>query len=435
MGAHYFVSYLILVFAWVLSGPLTAAALSFLISGISLYLFLITKEPAYLLQLFYYAVFYIGMVFYLLGVQKKNNNKQLAREKLIEESHWLQVEIDKKDLLKKALEKKIERFLGLSKFSEQLKEAKDVETAAKEIAQKAYDALEKAEECVLYLVNENRQKLSLIAGESSGGIIIKEKEGSIFDQWVMKNSQGLMIEDSRNDFRFPAETRLEYQRLRSVCASPLMTGNKILGVVRASASAQGVFNADDLRLLDIFSNLGSVTLKNLLLYTRMKEMAIHDSLTGLYLKRYFEERLSEEKKRADYNKVSFGLVLIDIDHFKRYNDEYGHSAGDIVLKNISSVIEKCIEPADFAARYGGEEFVVLLPNKNKKEAHAIAEKLRTAIESSKFVFRRMEGRVTASLGAVAYPSDGRSEEELIRSADKYLYQAKHMGRNKVCGSS
>ena len=434
ISAHYFVVYLILIFSWALSGPLVAAILSFLISGISLYFFLVTKEPVFLFLILLCSAFYIGVVSALLSAQRITNNKKIAREKLIEDYHWAQGEISKKELLKGALEKKIEKFINLNRFSEELKVTKNVESAAQKIVKKVSLVLGRADECALYLVNENRQQLSLAAGESSYGTVIKEKEGSIFDQWVMKNSQGLMIEDARSDFRFPTDLKGDARPLRSVCASPLMTGNKVLGVVRVSGALPGMFNTDDLRLLDIFSSLGAVTLKNLLLYAKMEEMAIHDGLTGLYLKRFFEDKLAEEKRRADYSRTSFSLVLIDIDNFKRYNDDYGHSAGDIVLKNIAGVLSEYLEPTDLAARYGGEEFVALLPNKNKKEARAAAEKLRGAIESAKFVFRRVEGKVTASLGVVTYPEDGRSEEELLQSADRYLYQAKHLGRNRVCGS-
>jgi diguanylate cyclase len=224
------------------------------------------------------------------------------------------------------------------------------------------------------------------------------------------------------------------QRPRSICANPLMTGNKVLGVVRASAASPNIFSTDDLRLLDIFSNLGSVTLKNLLLYAKMEEMAVHDSLTGLYLNRYFKERLSEERRRADYGRKLFSLIMIDVDHFKKCNDNYGHSAGDIVLKNIASIILSCLESVDLAARYGGEEFIVLLPNKNKKEASAVAEAIRLKIETHPFIFRRVETHVTASLGVVAYPEEGGDEEELLRKVDQCLYHAKRLGRNRVCGN-
>jgi diguanylate cyclase (GGDEF)-like protein len=219
--------------------------------------------------------------------------------------------------------------------------------------------------------------------------------------------------------------------LRSLCASPLVTENKVLGVVRVNSSRAGTFNADDLRLLDVISGLGAVTLRNLLLYAKMEELAIRDSLTGLYVNRYFQERLAEEISRAFLDKTSFSLILLDIDYFKKYNDEYGHSAGDLVLRNISTLISHCVEPSDIVARYGGEEFIVLLPNRKKKEAALFAEKIRSEIEKNRFMLRRAEGRVTASLGVATFPDEGRTKEEIIWAVDKKMYKAKSQGRNQV----
>jgi len=433
IAAYYFISYLVLLFAWVLSGPTVAAVLSFLFSAVSLYIFLVTKEPAFLLELFFYAVFYLSAVSFLSSVQKKNNNRQIVKEKLTEDIHWTQAEASRKDVLKTALNKKIDRLMNLREFSEELKVVKDVQTASQRIVKEAYEILGKADACILYLVNESQQQLSLVAGQSSNDAIVKETNGTVFDQWVMKKAKGLLIADTANDFRFSAEPLTTASRPRSVCANPMMTGNKVLGVVSASAMKPGIFNTEDLRLLDIFSDLGSVTLKNLLLHARMEEMATHDGLTGLYLNRYFKERFSEEWRSADDRRGSFALIMMDVDFFKKCNDTYGHSAGDIVLKNIASIIRSCLDFKDCAARYGGEEFIVLLPDKNKKEAMAVAEQIRSKIEAHPFVFRRIKARTTVSLGVVAYPEKTGTDEALLRMADEALYRAKSLGRNRVCG--
>jgi diguanylate cyclase (GGDEF)-like protein len=434
VAAQYLASYMILLLAWALSGPLTAASLSVMAVCVSIYLFLISKEPAFLLQVIFFAVFYVAMVFFLLREQRKNNAKQIAKEKLLEDARWAQADILKKTSLKISLEKKVDRFIELRGFSEELKEIKNIQSAGERIVKEAAAALNKTEQSVLYLVNENRQQLSLIASWSRSSSADEEKDGSPFDQWVMKKGQGLMIEDSYNDYRFSLDRRENALRRRSVCASPLVTENKVFGVLRVSSSETGEFSADDLRLLDAFSNLASVTLRNMLLYAKMQEMATYDSLTGLYLYRHFQTCLADQCRRALLEKKTFGLILIDVDHFKRYNDEYGHAAGDIVLKNIASVILRHVGPTHLAGRYGGEEFLILLPDKNKKETAKIAEKLRASIESNKFVFRRIEARVTASMGVASFPEDGNSDKELVRTADKYLYRAKELGRNRVCGS-
>ncbi len=435
VAPQFFISYIILTLAWALSGPFAAAVLSLLAAVVSLYFSLSAREPAIFLQLFAYAALFIFMVSYLHRVQKRTNDQKIVREKILEEIHLVEEASHGKDLLKKALADKIARFLDLHRFSAELKDHTVLRDAAQKIVNEVRDALWKADECALYLVNESRQELSLVAGSRADGEAVREKGGSLFDRWVMKKSQAIMIEDAENDFRFPKEAVPDVVPLRSVCASPLMTENKVLGVVRASSSRPESFSSDDLRLLDIFSSLGAVTLRNILLQGRMEELAIRDGLTGLYLNRYFQERLSEEIQRSRVNDEPFSVILIDIDHFKRYNDEFGHAAGDLVLKNVAELLLKKLESADLVARYGGEEFVALLPGKGKKEALAAAEKIRSEIEKTKFYVRRVEKRVTASMGLSFFPKTGRTKEELMWAADKNLYEAKNSGRNRVCGNS
>ncbi|MGH7197912.1 MAG: diguanylate cyclase [Candidatus Omnitrophota bacterium] len=435
VAPQFFISYTILVLAWALSGPIAAAILSLLAAVVSLYFSLSAREPAIFLQLFAYGALFVFMVSYLHKVQKNTNDQKIAREKIIEEIHLVEEASQGRDHLKRALEDKIARFLDLHRFSAELKDHTVLRDAAQKIVNEVRGALRKADECALYLVNESRLELSLIAGSRADGEAVREKEGSLFDRWVMKKSQAIMIEDAENDFRFPKEAAPESAPLRSVCASPLMTENKVLGVVRASSARPESFSADDLRLLDIFSSLGAVTLRNILLHGRMEELAIRDGLTGLYLNRYFQERLSEEILRSRPGNAPFSVMLIDIDYFKRYNDEFGHAAGDLVLRHIAALLLKKLESADLVARYGGEEFVVLLPGKGRKEAMAAAEKIRAEIEKTKFFVRRVENRVTASFGLAFFPKAGRTREELMWAADKSLYEAKNSGRNRVCGNS
>lgn len=431
---HFFISFLILVFCWVFSGPLLAAILSALCVVGCFYLALGTREPAFFLQAIIYSGLFLAMVSYLQFVQKNTNDKQILKEKLIEEIHLKKEEIVKSETLAKALEEKIRRFLNLHSFSEEIKGMADLGQAAQKIVSEAYEVLGKADECVLYLVNESRQDLSLVAGVGGGQTPSRENDVNVFDQWVLKRNQAIMVEDSKKDFRFSNDARTPHDQIRSVCVSPLITENNILGVLRASSATPGAFTMDDLRLLDIFAGLGAVTLHNILLYQRMGELAIRDSLTGLYLNRYFQERVNEEIQRANSNKLPFSLILIDIDFFKRYNDEYGHSAGDLVLRNIALIIQNCVDVQGTAARYGGEEFMVLLPDAPKAKGVEMAEKIRREIQKSKFTLRRMEGRVTASMGVAAYPEGGRTRDELIWTADKRLYEAKNSGRNKVCAT-
>ncbi len=434
ISPFFFISYLILIFVWAFSGPIAAAVLTFLSVSMVFYLCLATKEPSYFLQIFFYGFLFILIVSFLYEVQKKLNKRRLVYEKLMEDTRLAREEALKKEELKKALEDKIERFIDLHRFSDVLKDIPDVNDVADRMLSEVQSTFRSADECVLYLLNESNQQLWLAASRRRAGGSVLEKHGSIFDQWVVRRSRPVMVEDSKSDFRFGIEKGAEEEAMRSVAASPLMTENKVLGVLRVSSGSPRQFSPDDLRLLDIISDLGAGILRNRLLYKKMEELAVHDSLTGLFLYRYFQERLAEEIKRSQMSRKPFSLILLDIDHFKRYNDEYGHSAGDMVLKSIAGILQNNVSLVDLVARYGGEEFIVLLPNKDHAEAVSAAERLRTAIEKNKLTLRRIESSITASFGVVTFPDGGFTAEELVRAADLNLYEAKRSGRNRVCGN-
>lgn len=433
-GALLFISHLILIFSWCLGGPILAAAFSFISTFFVLYLCLVLKEPSLFFQALIYGVLYMGMLAFLVKKQRKENNKRLIKEKLIEDITLHEKEYEKKINLEVALEKRINRFLDLHQFAELLKGIPDVPDLASRVVEEAHLLVPEAANCTLYLVNQDTQELSLVAANLNKPLTSPEARGSYYDQWVMKRSRPLLIEDTRNDFRFSTMRRGASDTIRSLCAAPLMTENRVLGVLSVSAPAEKVFSTDDLHTLDIISGLAAVTLRNRLLFDRMEELAIRDGLTGLYVNRYFQERLAEEITRAEIHQGIFSVILLDVDFFKQVNDEYGHSAGDLVLKNIASAILRCIRSGETAARYGGEEFVILLPNADKKAAMHLAEKIRDEIQASRFVLRRVEGVVTASLGVAHYPEDGITHDAIMGAADKNLYRAKKAGRNRVCGS-
>ncbi len=430
-----FVSHLILIFVSSLAGPGFTAVLTALASLVVLYLCLALKEPALFVQVVIYGALYLALVSFLYEIQKRLNDCLILREKIQEDLVTMRSERAKKIELEKALEKKIDRFLDLHQFAEKLKGVPTVPELAHRVVEETHGLVSQAEECVLFLVDEKNETLSCMASSGKPLDGLSEMWDSAFDQWVMKRSRPLMIEDSQTDFRFATEKKQETDLLRAVCASPLMSENKVLGVLRASSSKPDAFSSDDLHALDIVSGLAAVTLRNRLLYDKMEELAIHDGLTGLYLNRYFQERFHEELSRARLKNEKCSLALLDVDHFKKYNDEFGHIAGDLVLKNVALTLSRCLEPGEFAARYGGEEFVLLLLNKGKDDAMRSAEKIRTALEREPFTLRRIQGVVTASLGVASYPEDGKTPEELLDAADQNLYEAKKQGRNRVCGNT
>jgi diguanylate cyclase (GGDEF)-like protein len=168
----------------------------------------------------------------------------------------------------------------------------------------------------------------------------------------------------------------------------------------------------------------------------IRELAIRDGLTGLYNYRYFSEALRNELARAQRYRRPLCLLMIDVDHFKLYNDQHGHLTGDEVLRDISRLLQERARRTDLIARYGGEEFVVVLPETCRAAAQRVAEEFRRRIVQYNFPNGDQQplGRVTVSIGVAESPSDATEARDLIERADQALYAAKSAGRNCVVGA-
>ncbi len=166
------------------------------------------------------------------------------------------------------------------------------------------------------------------------------------------------------------------------------------------------------------------------MYTQTKQMSFTDSLTRLSNRRHFETNLEREYMRAKRYNTDLSIAIIDIDFFKKFNDTYGHSCGDYVLKEVAYKILKNFRQTDFVFRYGGEEFAVILTETTGEKALIPLERLRKTIENSKFVYRGEQLNVTVSIG-VSSNTDLENPWEMFDDADRALYEAKNSGRNKV----
>jgi two-component system cell cycle response regulator len=176
-----------------------------------------------------------------------------------------------------------------------------------------------------------------------------------------------------------------------------------------------------------------VCLSGLAVSEKMNSMIIREGLTGLFNKVYIRQRLEEEFYRAKRYDHRLSLLMIDLDNFKALNDRYGHTAGDHLLRYFSQLINETVRPSDIPARYGGEEFLIILPETEKKEASALAERLRLRISLYPFRLdsRKEDIPFTISVGVTSYPEFGQSTEDLIALADEALYAAKKNGKNQV----
>ena len=167
-------------------------------------------------------------------------------------------------------------------------------------------------------------------------------------------------------------------------------------------------------------------------YQKVQELAITDSLTASYSRRYLLDRFKEEIKRCEKLKYNFAFLMVDIDHFKDYNDRYGHLVGDAILKEVARTIKENIRQIDLVGRYGGEEFSVILTETDKAGARFAAERIRQAIAQKEIKVYDETLKVTISIGISIFAQNGQDAQSIIDTADQALYQAKQTGRNKVC---
>ena len=167
------------------------------------------------------------------------------------------------------------------------------------------------------------------------------------------------------------------------------------------------------------------------LQSKLYDLAIRDPLTRLFNRRYLEETLERELLKAGREKTAVSLIMMDIDHFKNLNDQYGHKAGDLVLEELGRLLLRFTRGGDVACRYGGEEFLVVLPGASIQVAWQRAWQLCRKFESSMVQYKQFKLKSTISLGIAVFPEQGRTGEEVIFAADKALYRAKEAGRNQV----
>jgi len=222
--------------------------------------------------------------------------------------------------------------------------------------------------------------------------------------------------------------------LRSYIVFPILAGEggKCIGLFSIESSSPGAFNGQVEQILTTIIENASVAINRSLLYRKMEKLATTDGLTGLNNHRTFQEFMDKELERAQRYNRPLSFLLTDIDHFKSFNDTYGHPVGDMVLREVAACIRNAVRTNDIPARYGGEEFAVIVPESDEQGAAIIAERIRRSVESRVIVNDGKELRVTISIGCASFPPHGETKQELIDNADKALYAAKRSGRNRVC---
>jgi len=255
------------------------------------------------------------------------------------------------------------------------------------------------------------------------------QEGEGAAGWVMKHATPRRIADLSNDEVAVGGEGTE--GIRAWLGVPLMMYGGCEGVIAVQSTHPGSFGEDHQKLLESLSLQIAAALQNAHLY----ELAMVDGLTGLFMRRYFDARIEEEIERSRRYGTPFSVLMIDVDDFKKLNDEHGHLIGDRVLRTIANTVKAQLRGVDTAARYGGEEIAVILPRSDMVSAYNVGERIRQAIAEQRVTTDSDPPKVlsvTASFGVASYPESKAADgEDLIRRADRALYRAKKTGKNRV----
>jgi diguanylate cyclase (GGDEF)-like protein/PAS domain S-box-containing protein len=214
---------------------------------------------------------------------------------------------------------------------------------------------------------------------------------------------------------------------------PILAQGEALGILHFQATEEVPVLADaELSLKTTFAGQVGLSVANIRLREALRSQSIKDPLTGLYNRRYLTEMLEREIRRAVRAEQSLGILMLDLDHFKKFNDTYGHEAGDTVLRETASFLSKSIRVEDVVCRFGGEEFVIILPTADLNASHSRAERIRSKIRELAVLHQGQSlGMITVSIGVATLPQHGTSPKDLLEAADAALYRAKREGRDRV----
>jgi len=250
-------------------------------------------------------------------------------------------------------------------------------------------------------------------------------------EWVITNKQHVIESDLSRESQFTESSLYSEQGIHSIVFLPLVHKDRAIGSLVLASRLPNAYDEGHIKLLDQLASQIAAPIENFRLYDEAKERARVDGLTGLFNRRSLDEMLGNEIGRHSRYGGVFSLIILDLDSFKAFNDNYGHLAGDDLLRKLGNLVKGSIRSADQAFRYGGDELVIILPNTSIGAAKQAAERIRKHI-ASEMVYG--SSPVTASFGLAGWPADGKEADEIIAAADAALYLAKQTGGNRSCSA-
>ncbi len=408
------------------SGPLSAAGLAAIVSLVGILGVMFSAESLFSRSdigaqaapvIFFLQMVWLWALFWV--AEKLIELRDLEKHQLQEDGEKLELEIldyqkEQKELEKFAtgLEERIARYSQLREFTDQLAgivKLKDIQCKTQESVRKIFSG-----------DYELRINLDFLSFPNAP---LKE---DALSEWGVRHKIPLLISDSSEDLRFPPH---KLPPDCSLMSCPIEREDFIVGHLTVRTDLPKKWKDEDLRFLSDISNIVSIAVANAVYYEKVESLAVHDSLTGLYVRYRFDERVEEEFARAKASGSSLSLILFDLDHFKHINDKWGHLEGDRVLKTVAEIVINQTRETDFCARFGGEEIAVLMPHTQIRNSFAIADRIRKMVESTPVGPEKIH--VTMSGGVAALKASMKSPQDFIEAADRALYQAKDSGRNKL----
>jgi diguanylate cyclase (GGDEF)-like protein/PAS domain S-box-containing protein len=353
-------------------------------------------------------------------LQEEMVGKDLARRELDEQNERMMID----------LKKRSERATMLAKLGELLQSCisrEEVFAAALGFGPKIFPDAPGA----LALLNSPRNLAEVIG--SWTGCQLPEMEFEPISCWALRTGHPHLVLAGDSTARCAHAAGVNHTYL----CIPILAQGETLGILHLQATDEmPQLNTAELWAKTTFAGQVGLSIANIRLREALQTQSVRDGLTGLFNRRYLEEILEREVRRASRATQSLGILMIDLDHFKSFNDTYGHDAGDAVLREIAVSLTKGIRAEDFVCRFGGEEFVVILPTADLASSQMRAERLRTKTKELTILHQgKSMGMITISVGVGVFPIHGTSPRELMAAADAALYEAKRGGRDQVVVSS
>jgi diguanylate cyclase (GGDEF)-like protein/PAS domain S-box-containing protein len=381
-------------------------------------------------------------------IESQKQNQQVLEQQILERTTQLadtnallQEEMLEKDFARRELDQQNERMMEdltkrseratmLAKMGELLQNCASLEevfAAALGFAPRIFPVVRGA----MALLNASRNLGEVIGSWAECQLPVMEFEAT--ECWALRTGHPHLV--AAGDLTAPCAHAAGVKH--TYLCIPILAQGETLGILHLQATDDvPQMNASELSFKTTFAAQVGLSIANIRLREALRTQSVRDALTGLYNRRYLEETLEREMRRAARAEQSLGILMIDLDHFKNFNDTYGHDAGDAVLRETGASLTKGIRAEDFVCRFGGEEFVVILPTADPETSRTRAERLRTKMRELTIMYQgKSLGMVTISVGVAAFPAHGTSPKELMAAADAALYEAKRGGRDKVVVAS